>query len=259
MGMAGLHALAEAGHEVVLVIAHDFDGRMTRPPMPWYDLPLHGAIWSIKKVRNLFRGLWRMVFDRSIERFCREKGIEVLVTTSRRVADHADRIRSARPDVLLANGWLFRIPPSVCRLARVEAVNVHPSALPEYRGWNCTLAPLVDGADHVGVTAHVIERAFDAGAILAQRIVPISNWETAAGIQRKRAAVVGDLVTEAMEVAGRRALYRANPPSPYYPRRATATYLRYRAVNAVRSLLGMQRLSWPASYDYAGCPPPRTP
>jgi len=258
---AGLQALANAdGVEPALVVAHLATGRVRRPAMPWHDLPLHFLIEAVKRARRAFRVVRRLILHGGrrppgpIARLCTQMQIPLVLTRSQRIADHRDEIRAARPDVIMANGWPFWIPPFVCKLARVETLNCHPSYLPEYRGFNVTRPLLIDGAESTGVTVHVIQCAFDSGLILAQRRIPLGPGETVASIRRKRAKAMGPVILEALRVAGHPELYTPNPPSPYYPRCSRATILRHQAVNTARRLLGMQALKFPPSDDYAGCP-----
>lgn len=249
----GLRALLAAGRVVPLVVAFVPGGETGRPPpMPWYDRPLHAAICAVKGARNALRRIAHLVRPAApgpVARLCADRSLQLILTASPRVADHADAIRAARPDVILANAWPHWIPTAVCRLARIEAINCHPSYLPEYRGFNVTWPLIIDRAESTGVTVHVIRKRFDSGPILAQQRVPLGPRETPRSIRLKRAAAMGPAILDALALVGRGELYRPNPPSPYYPRRSPATILRHRASNALRRLLGRPERKFPASTD----------
>jgi folate-dependent phosphoribosylglycinamide formyltransferase PurN len=257
LALAGLQALQASEHDPVLVLAHVLSGNWLETRVPLVDLPLHLAITAARGIRPAAgKAVPGAPDDRKgcVERFCRDHGIPVIVTGSRRIADHRRAIADCRPDVILSVGWAFRIPQSVCRLARVEAINCHGGLLPAYRGAGATYAALVDGAPENGLTAHVIEPAFDSGPILARKAFPVSPSATAGQIWRRRSDIVGSVILAALDVAGRPELYEPNPPSPYYERCAAATYLRRRLANRLRRALGLPVRRYEPSCDYAGCP-----
>lgn len=98
-------------------------------------------------------------------------GTDVLVTTRlRKVA--LPLIRALEPDLIVSFSFPYRIPPGICTLARHGAVNLHPSALPAYRGPN-PLRVIYEGYPLLGATLHWTAEEFDTGHILAQHIAPL--------------------------------------------------------------------------------------
>lgn len=98
-------------------------------------------------------------------------GIDVLVTTRlRKVA--LPLIRALEPDLIVSFSFPYRIPPEICTLARYGAVNLHPTALPAYRGPN-PMRVIYEGYPLIGATLHWTEEEFDTGRILAQRTAPL--------------------------------------------------------------------------------------
>ncbi len=93
-------------------------------------------------------------------------GIDVFV--SRDINDEVslERVRDARPDLLVVFGTkLLKVP--LLNIAPMGAVNAHSSLLPRYRGlrsefWQC----YHNDASAVGITIHVIEPGIDTGDIL---------------------------------------------------------------------------------------------
>jgi methionyl-tRNA formyltransferase len=56
--------------------------------------------------------------------------------------------------------------------------NIHFSALPRYRGVFTSIWPILNGERESGVTLHRIDPGVDSGAIVAQRIFPLSSQTT---------------------------------------------------------------------------------
>ena len=52
-------------------------------------------------------------------------------------------------------------------------LNVHPSVLPSYRGPTPLFWQFREGERETGVTLHIVEEGIDAGAIVAQSVVPL--------------------------------------------------------------------------------------
>ena len=107
--------------------------------------------------------------------------------------------------MIVSFSFPYRIPPEICAIPRYGAVNLHPTALPAYRGPN-PLRVIYEGYPLLGATLHWTEEEFDTGRILAQRTAslpanvtpeavmalwpPLIMGALAAGIAQ---AVAGDL------------------------------------------------------------------
>ena len=77
------------------------------------------------------------------------------------------------------------LPDSVLRLPREMAVNFHDAPLPRYAGVNAVSWAILNRESTHGVTWHVMTEKVDAGDILKQSIVPLSESETALTLNAK--------------------------------------------------------------------------
>ncbi len=77
------------------------------------------------------------------------------------------------------------LPDSVLRLPREMAVNFHDAPLPHYAGVNAVSWAILNRESTHGVTWHVMTARVDAGDILKQSIVPLSEAETALTLNAK--------------------------------------------------------------------------
>lgn len=93
-------------------------------------------------------------------------------------------IRGARPDVGLVCTFAH-LPQSITEIPVAGCVNLHPSLLPSYRGFN-PFRSVYDAADRLGATLHRVTPELDGGPILAQSSRPlpdpISQMSVAAAI-----------------------------------------------------------------------------
>src|SRR5690606_22210979 len=80
-----------------------------------------------------------------------------------------ERIRAAKPDVIVvvAFGQLLKRP--LLELARHGCINFHPSMLPHYRGAAPVQRAVVEGVVESGLTVMKLVRKMDAGPILLQQ------------------------------------------------------------------------------------------
>jgi len=106
-------------------------------------------------------------------------GHDVLVTTRlRRVA--LPLIAALSPDLIVSMTFPHRLPPEILRIPRLGTINLHPTALPAYRGPN-PMRVFYDGAP-IGATLHWMDAEFDTGPILCQQTAPFPEEATPAAL-----------------------------------------------------------------------------
>lgn len=93
-----------------------------------------------------------------------------------------DQIIGARALAIPRHGWL----------------NIHPSRLPLYRGPEPVYWTIADGAAEAGITLHRAAPRFDAGPILAQRVLPVGPDDTAGTLTRKLSRAGVEALPEAL-------------------------------------------------------------
>ena len=84
-----------------------------------------------------------------------------------------DRIRELDPGLILSVVAGQKLGPDLLAVPD-DAVNLHGSLLPAYRGRAVAFWPLYHGDDRTGVTAHLMTAEWDAGPIVEQRSFPIA-------------------------------------------------------------------------------------
>ena len=174
-----------------------------------------------------------------IAELCGLHTVQYVQTTDKSLQNLKNCIATVSPDVVLSNGWMFRITEDVFSLASLIALNCHSSYLPEYRGGNVTYAPLINEERQSGVTVHQLVKQFDAGLILAQERVNIELGENPVSLNTKRAQITGGVLIRALDTVGHEELYKKNPQSPFYFRCDYAMYRRFKRVNFLRKIIGL--------------------
>jgi methionyl-tRNA formyltransferase len=154
------------------------------------------------------------------------------------------------PDVLLLFGFNWRLPPDVLAVPRLGALNIHPSALPRYRGPSPVLWAIRNGDPCLGLTVHRMTDRIDAGPVLAQvDDLPLPDRVTSRDVWELQQAALPVLFRQALERVARGALgtpqdekqatYAGFPPPDWY----TVTWQgsRHSLHNQVRVLRYLRR------------------
>jgi methionyl-tRNA formyltransferase len=173
-------------------------------------------------------------------------GVDVIV--SNHPQRWAAMLAPLRPDLIVSGGFPWRIPADVLALPRLGAINFHDALLPRHRGPNATgWVFRMDDAE-TGVTIHRITPEFDAGPILAQARVPVTDDDTWSTLLSQFAEHMPGLLRQALE-----RIARGDPGDPQDESQATEAGLfedAWRAIdwsqparaihNQVRSWVGLR-------------------
>jgi phosphoribosylglycinamide formyltransferase 1 len=92
--------------------------------------------------------------------------------------DLADAIAATQPDWVLCAGYMRILGDAFIARFRGRLLNIHPSLLPKYRGLRTHARALKDGVREHGASVHFVTPELDAGAVIAQVVVPIVDGDT---------------------------------------------------------------------------------
>jgi len=165
MGYACLEELLGLGEEVPLVVTHQ-------------DQPGEEIWW--RSVRELAHR-WR---------------IPVICPLDVNAPSVVDEIRALEPECLLSFMFRHLLRPALLQIPTRGAFNLHPSALPKFRGRASINWVLVEGESETGVTLHYMVEKPDRGDIVAQRRFPICEEDTALTLHRRATEEARCLVRE---------------------------------------------------------------
>jgi phosphoribosylglycinamide formyltransferase 1 len=94
-------------------------------------------------------------------------------------AELADAVEALQPDWIVCAGYLRLLDETFVRRFRGRLLNIHPSLLPAYRGLKTHARALADGIAEHGASVHFVSPELDAGAVIAQAVVPVPPGDTA--------------------------------------------------------------------------------
>jgi methionyl-tRNA formyltransferase len=121
------------------------------------------------------KGRGQVLSGNDAEKLGRAKGVEVITQSDIRTPDFLAKIQGLSPDLLITADYGKIIPRSILQVPRIAAVNVHPSLLPRYRGATPIRAVLLDGESLTGVTLQTMSDKIDAGSIISQGELTITE------------------------------------------------------------------------------------
>jgi methionyl-tRNA formyltransferase len=144
-------------------------------------------------------GRKRLLTSCPLKVFAEERGLPVM--TPEKVGDpkSVNALAALKPDLFVVVAYGQYIPSSVIRLAPKEAINVHPSLLPKYRGSAPIQWTLLNGDQLTGVSIIYLAPKMDAGDILRQETYPIDSNDTSASLHDKLAEFGAELLLKAVD------------------------------------------------------------
>ncbi|OPY91875.1 MAG: Bifunctional polymyxin resistance protein ArnA [Syntrophaceae bacterium PtaU1.Bin231] len=167
MGIAGLEALRRNGFEIAAIFSHDDDPG-----------------------ENCWFG--------SVKEWGRSAGIDVFCPVDVNIPAEVGRIAALRPEAIFSFYYRRMFGREILNLTPGRAFNLHGSLLPAYRGRAPVNWVLVNGEERTGVTLHLMTEKPDAGGIVGQRAVAISETDTARTLYGKLCREAGVLLDEVL-------------------------------------------------------------
>jgi methionyl-tRNA formyltransferase len=134
------------------------------------------------------------IWFRSVCELAERNGLPVFAPERLTGGDWLDRLRAWDPDFIFSFYYRRMLPKAVLDTARRGALNLHGSLLPKYRGRCPVNWVLIHGERETGVTLHYMVEKPDAGDIVAQQRVPISDDATALTLYGKLTDAAAELI-----------------------------------------------------------------
>ncbi|MHB1214144.1 MAG: methionyl-tRNA formyltransferase [Thiobacillus sp.] len=166
---AALDALADAGHEIALVL--------TQPDRP--------------------AGRGMKLTPSAVKQAALARGLPVSQPASLKRAEAQAALHAVDADVMVVAAYGLILPQAVLDLPRIGCLNIHASLLPRWRGAAPIQRAILAGDSETGITIMQMDAGLDTGAMLTQTVVPIGETDTAASLH------------DSLAIAGARAIVAA--------------------------------------------------
>jgi methionyl-tRNA formyltransferase len=167
---AALNALADAGHDIVMVL--------TQPDRP--------------------AGRGMKLAPSAVKLTALARGLPVYQPASLKTPEVQSELRAADADVMVVAAYGLILPQAVLDLPRFGCLNIHASLLPRWRGAAPIQRAMLAGDTETGITIMQMDVGLDTGAMLTKTVVPIGDSDTAASLHDALAAAGAEAIVAAL-------------------------------------------------------------
>jgi methionyl-tRNA formyltransferase len=133
-----------------------------------------------------------------VEREARRFGIPVLTPATLKGADAAAQFRAHAADAAVVVAYGLILPKSILDAPRLGCFNLHPSALPRWRGAAPINRPIMAGDAETAAMVMRMEEGLDTGPVAMAERVPIGADMTAGELHDELARLGADLMAQAL-------------------------------------------------------------
>jgi methionyl-tRNA formyltransferase len=125
-------------------------------------------------------------------------GIPVLQPLKIREQAEYEKVLSLQPDLIVTAAFGQILPKEILEAPKYGCINVHASLLPELRGGAPIHYSIIQGKEKTGITIMYMVEKLDAGDILAQVEVPITERETVGTLHDKLSEAGAKLLSDTL-------------------------------------------------------------
>ncbi|NDP49537.1 MAG: methionyl-tRNA formyltransferase [Sulfuriferula multivorans] len=151
---AALNALADAGHDIALVL--------TQPDRP--------------------AGRGMKLMPGAVKQSAVARGFPVSQPLSLKTPEVQAELRAVDADIMVVAAYGLILPQAVLDLPRLGCLNIHASLLPRWRGAAPIQRAILAGDAETGITIMQMDAGLDTGAMLSKTLIPINASDTAASL-----------------------------------------------------------------------------
>jgi phosphoribosylglycinamide formyltransferase-1 len=136
----------------------------------------------------------------------RARGIETRLIPSKGLEREAyDKqvvavLRESRVDLVCLAGFMRLLSPYFVAAFPNRILNIHPSLLPAFPGFESQRQALEHGAKFSGCTVHFVDENLDAGPIVLQAVVPVEDRDTTSTLAERILREEHRIYTEAVRI-----------------------------------------------------------
>ncbi len=167
---AALNALADAGHDIALVL--------TQPDRP--------------------AGRGMKLMPSAVKQAALALDLTVSQPPNLKLPEAQAELRAVNADVMVVAAYGLILPQAVLDLPRLGCLNIHASLLPRWRGAAPIQRAILAGDTETGITIMQMDAGLDTGAMLSRTVVPIHDDDTAASLHDVLAAAGASAIVAAL-------------------------------------------------------------
>jgi len=144
-------------------------------------------------------GRGRALRPTAVAQWAKENDIASLEAENINDAQIVNRFKELKPDIIVVIAFGQKIGNDFLNTAKYQAINVHASLLPQYRGAAPVNWAIIDGKKTTGITIITLADRMDAGFMLGKTAVDISDYDNAQTLHDKLALASPPLLLKTLE------------------------------------------------------------
>lgn len=147
-------------------------------------------------------------------------GLEVYQPDNINSDESIEKLKMINPDFLIVVAFGQILKKKVLDIPKIDALNVHASLLPKYRGAAPINWAILNGEEETGVTIMKIDEGLDTGDIISSVSTPIDDADDAITVHDRLSRLGGELIVSTLvDIVNNRAKYtpQKNEISTYAP------------------------------------------
>ena len=113
----------------------------------------------------------------------------------------AEAVAASNPDWVLCVGYMRILGEAFVRRFQGRLLNIHPSLLPKHKGLHTHARALEAGDAEHGASVHFVIPALDAGAVVAQSVVPVLAGDSPESLAARVLGVEHPLLVAVLQLA----------------------------------------------------------
>ncbi len=165
-----LEALISAGHEILAVV--------TQPDRP--------------------KGRGKELAVSPVKECALSHGLKILQPEKIKTKEAVDELKTFDADIYVVAAFGQILSEEILNIPKYGCVNIHASLLPKYRGAAPIQQAILEGDSETGITIMQMNVGMDTGDILATKVIPITEDDTAGTMFDKLSVLGGELITETL-------------------------------------------------------------
>ena len=153
-----------------------------------------------------------------VKQIAEEKNIPLFQPINLHESNILEAIKKIQVDIFVIVAYGKIIPEKVFTIPPLNAINLHPSLLPKYRGAAPVQWALINGEKTTGITVQLINKKLDAGDIILQQKIDIEMDMTAGDLYHIILPTSVNLLKESIKIlsSGKNTLTKQNEADATY-------------------------------------------
>jgi methionyl-tRNA formyltransferase len=128
-----------------------------------------------------------------------EEGLKLYQPKDINTPEAIEILKNLNPDLLVVIAYGQILSQGILNIPRIFAVNLHASILPKYRGAAPINWAIINGESTTGLTIIKMARQMDAGPIILQKKVGISDGDTSVTLEEKLSDMGAHLLLQSLK------------------------------------------------------------